>query len=387
MRPHASARLRTYGASLLSTRASKRAPKWPPVESWSWTPYDPAGAMVTAAAPDYPQAIETNYRPTRKRQKVALVFSCGWNTAPLLEHLDAAELSYFYLDFDEFTALGKLTWTVGSGGSQKLSMGEATLDLADVAAVIWSPPEHMFAEPAQEREFFLYVHRWRQVLRDLRLLIRADAVWLPSHPLNGSQEWQNKLSELAVAEGEGLAVPATLCTNDPEAALAFVKRVRPGKVMFREYTRAASLFPLVFIEGAPKLRDFEDLRTAPCVFQEYIEKEFEVRAIMVGDEVFACRIDSQASKTAAIDWRAYDNARVRWDRMKLPKRVRDALVRIGKALDLKFASFDLIKAKDGKYYFLEVNRPGATYWLLPFVGLDVSKEIVTYVASRFAIMA
>ena len=199
------------------------------------------------------------------------------------------------------------------------------------------------------------------------------------HPLNGSQEWQNKFSELAIAKREGFAVPDTLCTNDPEQALAFVTESH-GKVMFREYSRAAPLFPLVFVTGSPTLRDFKDVTAAPCVFQRYVEKEFEVRAVLVGDNIFACRIDSQASKAAAVDWRIYDNARVRWDRITLPKRVHNALLRIGKALDLTLGSFDLIKGTDGKYYFLEVNRPGATYWLLPFVGLDISKETVAYIA-------
>ena len=46
---------------------------------------------------------------------------------------------------------------------------------------------------------------------------------------------------------------------------------------------------------------------------------------------------------------------------------------------INWGSVDLVKGMDGEFYFLEVNRPGASYWLPPFVGLDVPKEVARYV--------
>ena len=124
------------------------------------------------------------------------------------------------------------------------------------------------------------------------------------------------------------------------------------------------------------------LANSPCVFQRYVDKEYDVRAVVIGRRVFACRIDSQASPAARIDWRVYDNARVRWDRMRLPRRVERALLALATRLGLTWASFDLVKGRDGSFYFLEVNRPGLSYWLKPFVGLDVPREIVQFLATR-----
>ena len=56
--------------------------------------------------------------------------------------------------------------------------------------------------------------------------------------------------------------------------------------------------------------------------------------------------------------------------------------RLMRRLDLAWASFDLIKGRDGAFYFLEVNRPGASYWLKPFVNLNVADEIGRYLAAR-----
>lgn len=353
-----------------------------PVETWSWKPFDPVNAALFGDWEGYPYSVETNYRPGRMRQNVVLVFSFGWGTQGLLEAFERNGQRYFFIDFDSFAGEGLIELRETDTSPQTLKLGKAVLDLRDVAAVIWDPPEHMRVTPLASAppSAYLYFHRWQQFLRDLRGVIRSDAIWLPSHPQNGSTEWQNKFSETSLARKCGLAVPETLCTNDPKAAKKFVRRFR-GNVLFREFSRAGSMFPTVFVEASDE-RDFKTLVKSPCVFQRYVEKEFEVRAVIIGKEVHAVRINSQASPKASIDWRVYDNARVGWERMQLPPKVVASLVRIAAALDIGFGSFDLIKSTDGKYYFLELNRPGATHFLLSYVGLDVPAETAHYLRHR-----
>jgi hypothetical protein len=68
--------------------------------------------------------------------------------------------------------------------------------------------------------------------------------------------------------------------------------------------------------------------------------------------------------------------------MRLPAAIERSMRRLMRTLDLTWASFDLVKARDGGFYFLEANRPGASYWLKPFVGLDVADEIGRELARR-----
>jgi glutathione synthase/RimK-type ligase-like ATP-grasp enzyme len=147
-----------------------------------------------------------------------------------------------------------------------------------------------------------------------------------------------------------------------------------GRVLFKELSHALVRFRTAFANGF----DARRLRTAPISLQQYIEKEYDVRAVVVGDSVFACRIDSQASEMAKVDWRVWDSAHVRWDRMRLPRSVERAILRLMRRLHLLWGSVDLAKSTDGGFYFFEVNRPGSQYWLLPYVGLDVTKEIAAY---------
>lgn len=118
--------------------------------------------------------------------------------------------------------------------------------------------------------------------------------------------------------------------------------------------------------------------SSPVVLQAYVPKAFAVRAVLVGDKVFATKIDSRASPLAQSDWRVHDDKHVKWERMRLPKHVQEAPLRFAKRVDLLQASFDLICAPSGDWYFLEANRPGLTHWLKAYVGLDVGKELALY---------
>lgn len=348
---------------------------------WRWTPADPARAQLRSrdGPPAVTDAVRTNYRPTGRRQRVVLVFDTGAITRGLLEALRAEGLAYFYLDYAQLMERGTVSLGVAHGEPAELALGPARLRLRDVAAVVWNPPLHP-ASLSRRRPIagHLYVQRWKQVLLQVRGLLPENVLWLPSHPLNGSNDWQEKLSELAIAERLGVRVPATICTNDTNAARAFVRRFR-GRVLCKELSHTAVSLRPAFVRVGDPLRG---LGHAPVGFQRYVDKAYDVRAVVVGRRIFACRIDSQASPRARVDWRVYDNANVRWELMRLPAALERRMRAMMRELDIGWGSFDLVRGKDGHFYFLEVNRPGASYWLLPFVGLDVPREVARFIRRR-----
>lgn len=349
-----------------------------PVAAWTWTPHDPEAASLRARdtpAP-LPFAALTNYRPSTRRRRVVLVFDLGVDGPAMLAALRVARLEYFFLDFQEFMRRGTLTLSVGAGVPATLRLDQAALRLRDVAAVIWHPPLPVVTRIGRRPvSRHLYLHRWMQALRDLAAQLPSDAVWLPAPPIGGSNDFQEKLAELAMARDLGLAVPETIATNDPAVAAAFIAR-HEGRVLFRDFSRTELRFRTVFADATPaRLRR---LVHSPCVFQRYVDKVCDVRAVVIGGRVFACRIHSQDSEAARVDWRVYDNARVRWERMRLPRPLERALLALAARLGLRWASCDLALGHDGRYYFLEINRPGVTYWLAPFVGLDVPRELVRF---------
>ena len=344
---------------------------------WTWEAFDP-GVVDDSPAK---VAAEVNYRPGSKRQRVVLSFAQG----PILSALRESTLKYASLSLDDVACDGRVEFTSGKKSSATLSLGRVRVDLRDVAAVIWAPPPWtVFAdgkpiEHDAELGRNLVFRRWSQIVRDLATFVPADAVWLPGRPLDGSQDWQNRLAELEVARALGFAVPETTCTNDPAHALRFMQKAG-GRVLFREWSIQPFLLPTYWVTSAEIEKQRERFKLSPCTLMKYIDKAYDIRAVVVGDRIFAVRIDSQASPSeeARVDWRNYDFKHQKYELITLPKALQKSMLRLMKRLDLRWGSFDFVMGKDKKLYFLEVNRPGACQWLKPLVGLDVAAEVVKY---------
>ncbi|MBF0106747.1 MAG: hypothetical protein HQM16_15650 [Deltaproteobacteria bacterium] len=371
--------IRYFKKAPLRSKSKKRVP----VGQWNWQPFDPQRAnLVNTGDTNWKDCIQTNYYPGKKQQKVILIFETGVLTSGFIKHFENMGLTYFCFDYDEFIERGFVNVALDNKGNKKswLALGSIKLNLNDVVAVLWGRPK-MFhfsrsPEPELTNKYINFV-RWKGLMRDLPCLINPRALWLPGPPLTGSFEWQNKLSELIIAKQIGLNTPETICTNNKKVVSAFCKKWK-NKIIFREFSEAGAYY---FVKN--KFVSFRKdekghVINSPVVLQQYVNKLCEYRVVAVGDKVFPCRIDSQASNLTQMDWRYYDNARVRWEQARLPHEVEKKLVLFMKKINLTWGSFDLIESPDNKIYFLEFNRPGATYWLLPFVGLDVPYEIAKY---------
>src|SRR5262245_961837 len=97
-----------------------------PVEQWTWTPHDPRGVTIASMPSDeFPNAVQTNYRPRLRRQRVVLVFDVGALNRGLLEHLRKERVRYFYLDYVELMQHGAVSLNIGgkAGSHGTLSFG------------------------------------------------------------------------------------------------------------------------------------------------------------------------------------------------------------------------------------------------------------------------
>jgi hypothetical protein len=355
-------------------------------DKWNWIPAKPqkikdiqSHIKKEREATSY--SIITNYERGPYTQNVVLVFSIGNLSYSLIENLKKERLKFIYLDFVQFILNGRIDIQLSNINSKRLLLFEdAVFDLADISVVVWNPPKYpnpLFdfeMIPANAgRHDYLFKKRWMQFLRDLKHLVREDCVWLPSDPLNGSQEWQNKIGEYLLAQNIGLKIPPTIFTNDLDSLHSF-KQMHGDDILLREFCCPPFSFPPISLKG--QKINFDDLENSPCSFQAYVEKQFELRVILMFDKVFPCKIHSQSSKLTQRDWRVHDDANVKWELGTIPKSLEVKLVKLQKKLGLNWMSVDLIFTNSGEYVFLEANRPGAHYWLDLFIGLDISKEIV-----------
>ena len=155
----------------------------------------------------------------------------------------------------------------------------------------------------------------------------------------------NKLVQLARAQELGFRVPATMITNRPEAARAFV-RGRPavaktisgaglvdGCTRYAVYTKAVTLEDIASAEA---------IRASPVIFQERVPNAFDLRVTVVGKRVFAIKISTRDGD-GETDWRAVDPSRLQYERYRLPAELEARSIALTDAFSLAFGALDFVQ--------------------------------------------
>ncbi|KAG9585819.1 hypothetical protein KCV01_g13671, partial [Aureobasidium melanogenum] len=111
----------------------------------------------------------------------------------------------------------------------------------------------------------------------------------------------------------------------------------------------------------------KSIELAPCIYQEYVEKAFELRVTVIGERIFAAKIEDGAGGTF-VDWR-YETGRpnFRMTATELDASVQDLIHELVRRLGLSFGCLDFIVDPDGELYFLEINPNGQFLFLEDFV--------------------
>ncbi|MGW4115295.1 ATP-grasp ribosomal peptide maturase [Actinosynnema sp. NPDC004786] len=260
-----------------------------------------------------------------------------------------------------------------------LTTPHRTVDLDTIRSVLFRSPTGFSFDAG------LSAAELRHVRLEARLGLGGVLASLPvpwcNHPARqadaGYKPWQ-----LAVAARCGFSVPATAVTNDPKAVHRFtadhprvvnkvlgVNRMDDGPVTRIAYTR--------FLESSD-LTDLTGVETTAHLFQEWVEKSFEVRLVAVGAALFAVAIHAH-STAARVDWRS-DYGALSYSVINPPREVVASVGRFLNELGLTFAAFDFVVAQDGSWRFLEANPAGQFGWLEDAVGVPVSAAIAELLA-------
>jgi glutathione synthase/RimK-type ligase-like ATP-grasp enzyme len=123
---------------------------------------------------------------------------------------------------------------------------------------------------------------------------------------------------------------------------------------------------------------FQEIGENPIILQDYIDKNFEVRYTVVGKEHFVCKIDSQASKIANIDWRRYDLANTPHEIINPPEEIKKKVINLMAEFNLNFGALDFIVSQTDEWHFLELNSMGQFLWIEDLTGLKISESIANW---------
>lgn len=203
--------------------------------------------------------------------------------------------------------------------------------------------------------------------------------WL-NHPLDIAAA-ESKPYQLVLAKEIGFNIPRTLITTSPNDLLCFYKLCN-NRVIVKPLKQATlrgineELVVFTSQVTTDDLKDVESIRYSPCIYQEHIEKEIDIRVTIVGNNIFAVGINSQLYEETQVDWRQGERIDLPHEIYILPKDIQDKCFSIVRKFNLKFGAIDIVLAKDGNFYFLEINPNGQWAWMEERLDLKISEAIV-----------
>lgn len=256
-------------------------------------------------------------------------------------------------------------WTLSGTGRRRIRAG-------DVSAVWWRRLRPLQAGAGLA---------WRDAeFARLQYLEALAGFWdgLEARFVNAPRDDEragHKVSLLAAAARAGLRVPATLVTDDPDRARAFLRRCGPAVHKPLLALQADHLTQRV---DRAALGNLDAVRLAPVIFQAYVPG-VDVRVTAVGRRLFACAIDARRTRSPQDFRPVFREATV--SRCRIPAPVAAGLRRLLRSLGLAYGAADFrIRQADGAWHFLEVNPSGQWLGFEERTGLPITQAVAELLA-------
>jgi glutathione synthase/RimK-type ligase-like ATP-grasp enzyme len=185
---------------------------------------------------------------------------------------------------------------------------------------------------------------------------------------NGSKPYQSR-----IIRAHGFEIPDTLVTTDPKAVREFW--LRYGTVIYKSISGVRSIVNRLTAQNAHRL---SDLRWCPTQFQQYIPGN-DYRVHVVGEEIFACEIISEADDYRYASRRGLTTSLQPWQiPAALAQRCRD----LARNLELPVAGIDLRYHPAGEWFCFEVNPSPAFAYFENETGQPIAAAVARLLMTR-----
>jgi hypothetical protein len=290
-------------------------------------------------------------------------------TSSVLKHLESLGAEVLFLDqhsvLDSHLLTTDLELDLSDGVRATFTQKDRCTDLSLVRAAYLRPYDaRAFPVPAQagpESE------TWTRAL-SLDDLLWTWADIAPVNVVNRPRDMANNSSKPLQSRQihqAGFAVPETLVTTDADAADAFWER--HGSVIYKSISGVRSIVSKLKLGDRAR---WHDIATCPVQFQQFIPGT-DFRVHVVGDDLFAARIDSDADDYRYA-YRSGSTARV--DPADLPDDVVDRCRMLAKSQGLALSGIDLRRTPRGEWFCFEVN-PSPAFSYFDFEGAPIAAAV------------
>ena len=289
----------------------------------------------------------------------------------------------FRFDVDRFSR-GEATITFSSSpkhGECIISNENDSIRVKDIKSIWYRRPNH-FNLPIKDRVQRDYAEKEVRLFLDSvwSLLEKQERIFFLSRP-SSIERARRKLLQIDFAEQYGMQIPRTIITNSPEKVRIFYGSCPEGMIFkavnyeFLNYGEKSYNVPTTLITPE-QFKRIDLVRKTPAIFQELIQKKYELRITVVGKRIFPVKIDSQSNPLTIVDWRnPLCIEHLNYSITNIDSRIETFCLEMLRNFNLQFGAFDFIVDKKKKLYFLEVNPNGQWYWLEDMAGALISDAI------------
>ncbi len=260
--------------------------------------------------------------------------------------------------------------------------------ISDIKSVWYRKPEPFdishFEVNEESKEYL--ASEFNEVLQGLYAILHK-VKWI-NHPLK-SKLPHRKMLQLSIAKNVGFKIPETIISNNQTEVFQFaeslnwelaiksigalsVSSMQDDKIIqYGIYTRK--------IDKEELMLHADKIQYMPTMFQEYIEKDFEIRVTCVKDKIFGCKIHSQLDEKTKEDMRF--NIKGLKHEFYDCSAIEERILNYMNYFNLEFACFDFAVTPQQEVIFFECNPNGQWQWIEDSIGSQISKAIADYLTS------
>ncbi|KFF25483.1 MvdC/MvdD family ATP grasp protein [Chryseobacterium vrystaatense] len=305
-----------------------------------------------------------------------------YNIDIFFEYLDSKNIPWFRLNSDRMNHFQKISVTENS--FELTDEFGNTLRSEDIRGV-WHRKAWGITIPEELDEDYkkTFLTGYSNLRYNL-ITVLEDIPWVNPYE-NERKIDASKMLQLKLAKENNLTIPQTIFSNDEEKITTFFHQFCNGKAVAKLHSLTAksmggeNLISTMIIEE-DTLENLSDIAYCPMIFQPYIDKEYELRIVYIAGDFFTGKINNSEN----VDWRLAQGDYF-WSAYELPQNVKTGLASMMEQMGLYIGAIDMIKGKDGKYYFLEVNPQGEWGMLQKELGFPIAEKIADNLIKRINI--
>jgi ATP-GRASP peptide maturase of grasp-with-spasm system len=197
----------------------------------------------------------------------------------------------------------------------------------------------------------------------------------------------NKIVSLDLAHQVGLSTPLTLITNNTKTLLRFKNNT--NSIITKSISENANYICnnvpytgyTVVVTDEDICKNFETFFFS--IFQENLDKEFEVRTFFISGRCFSMAIFSQNDNQTKIDFRQYNHEKPnRTVCYKHHEFIEKKISEFMQLINLETGSLDFVITKSGETVFLEVNPVGQFGMVSIPCNYYLEEEIANFLISN-----